>query len=152
MAVAQSPISNNAPSARWYRKAVRASVMEIYSPPWEHGGRIFSASPSSCHSVSLFTSLSLSPFCLGIAFSLSKALSVQSAAPHAADWTDKALLSVLRLKRRSGSTIVAISVFVVFISVLRIYLRVCEWFASLPRRARFCVKSENAVIIILLKA
>lgn len=75
MAVAQSPIINNTASARWYRKAVRAGVMEIHSLLWEHGGRIFSSSSAPSPLLSprpvtlrLRSSLCHSPFCLGIAF------------------------------------------------------------------------------------
>lgn len=120
MAVAQSPIINNTASARWYRKAVRAGVMEIHSLLWEHGGRIFSSSsalsplPSSCHSASPFISLSLS-FLSGncVFFPLSKALSGRSAGTSRGLLGWQSFIVRLRLRRQNGSaapTIVAISV------------------------------------------
>lgn len=86
--------------ARWYWKAVRGSVMEIYSPLGEYGRRIFSPclapslslhllcsiSLSLCVSVLLFVTLFLSGNCVFLIFKLR--------ARTTADCTDKALLSV----------------------------------------------------------
>lgn len=122
MAVAQSPIINNTASARWYRKAVRAGVMEIHSLLWEHAGRIFSSSSAPSPLLSprpvtlrLRSSLCHSPFCLGIAFffPLSEALSGRSAGTSRGWLGWQSFIVRLRLRRQNGSaapTIVAISV------------------------------------------
>lgn len=132
MAVAQSPISNNTQSARWYRKAVTASVMEIHSLLWEHGVRIFSP----------FLSLSLLHFCstsLILSLSVSVHLFVtllsgrelrfpylKQRVRGVADWTDKDRMGQRLHQQWQQSLSNWLSYPCWFMSV-----SVCDWFASL---------------------
>lgn len=135
MVVAQSPISNNAQSARWYRKAVRASVMEIYSRSENMEGGFFSSSPT----------LSLLFCCMSLVLSLG--VSVHLFVTLLSVWELRfpylklCQSNLLHLTQRIGltklycpfqaaetaaaPTIVAISIPVVIISVLRISEHLC---------------------------
>lgn len=135
MAVAQSPISNNAPGARWYREAVTGSIMEIYSQLLRAGREDFlsvscslstssALSLSSCHSVPLFISLSLS-FCQAIGFFpiLSCVRGAQRIGPTTLYRLFKAAVAG---RSATGLTMAAILISVAIISVLGFFFSVYE--------------------------